>query len=75
MKIYKLIIHAYDYWYDMDRDGFVKVEKFFTTKDKAEVWKSNHPKFIYNGFNAEHTEAKKDYEMPKFEEIQEIEVE
>ena len=74
MKIYKVEIRAYDYWYTTDRDGYRTVEKFFTTKEKANEWIAKNPKYIYQGFNAEHTEAQKDYEMPTFKVI-EIEVE
>lgn len=73
MKIYKLTIFAYDYWYSCDRDGFQTVEKFFSTKEKAEQWIAENPKYIYRGFGNV-TEAQSEYQMPQFE-IEEIEVE
>lgn len=73
MKIYKLTIIAYDYWYSCDRDGFQTVEKFFSTKEKAEKWIAENPKYIYCGFNGK-TEAEREYQMPKFT-ITEVEVE
>ena len=74
MTIYKLNIWAYNYWKTCDNDGFEHIEKFFTTKEKAEQWIKDHPKYIYKGFNEQQTEAKNDYQMPKFE-IKEIMVE
>ena len=74
MKIYKVEIKAYDYWYTTDRSGFRTVEKFFTTEEKANIWITKNPKYIYRGFNKEQTEAQEDYEMPTFK-IIEIEVE
>lgn len=70
MKIYKLIARIYDYWYDMDRDGFREEEYFFSSKEKAERWAEDHKRFAYA---YEGNEAKKDYEMPSFK-IEEIEV-
>lgn len=74
MKIYKLAIKAYDYWFTCDRDGFGTVNKYFTTKEKAEAWIAKNPKYIYRGFDKNQTEAKDDYEMPTFT-ITEINVE
>ena len=74
MKMYKMTITAYDYWYGCDRDGFVTVEKYFTTKEKAEAWKAKNPNYIFRGFNKDQTEAEDDYQKPTFK-IEEIEVE
>lgn len=73
MKIYKLNITAYDYWYSCERSGFVTVSRYFSTKEKAENWIVKNPKYIYRGFKNQ-TEAEEEREMPKFE-IVEIEVE
>jgi len=69
--IYKVIATIYDYWYSMDRDGYSTVEKFFSSKEKAENWITANSKLMY-GFNS--NTAEKDYQMPKFK-IVEIEVE
>jgi len=74
MKIYKLIITAYDFWFACDRDGFTTVTKYFTTKEKAEAWIANNPKYIYRAFDDNQTEATEDYQMPTFR-VEEIEVE
>ena len=74
MTIYHLTIKAYDYWYTSDRDGFVTVDRYFSTKEKAEEWMKNNPRYILRGFNAEQTEAEKDYQMPTFD-LAEITVE
>ena len=74
MTIYRLTINAFDYWYSPYNSGVKRIEKFFTTKEKAEKWINEHPKYIYCGFNKEHTEAKNEQEMPTFE-IDEIIVE
>ena len=71
MKIYKLTMTVYDYWYEMDRDGYRKEERFFSSREKAEAWAEAHKTFCY-GFNG--NEAVKSYELPKFK-IEEIEVE
>jgi hypothetical protein len=66
MTIYKVTINAYDYWYACDRDGFKQVEKYFTTKEKAQAWIDQNPRYIFRGFNNEQTEAKESYQMPTF---------
>ena len=66
MTIYHLTIKAYDYWYTCDHDGFVTVDKYFTTKEKAKEWMKNNSRYILRGFNAEQTEAEKGYQMPTF---------
>lgn len=66
MTIYHLTIRAYDYWFACDRDGFVTVDKYFTTEEKAKEWMRNNPRYIWRGFKAEQTEAEKDYQMPTF---------
>lgn len=71
MKVYKVEAKVFDYYYDIDRSGFVKEEKYFSTKEKAEEWMKNNAKYAH-GF--EGREAQDKYEMPKFELI-EIEVE
>lgn len=71
MKIYKLVATIYDHFYDIDRDGWIKEEKFFTTKEKALKWQEENKDFCY-GF--EDNKAKKEWQMPYFE-IEEIEVE
>ena len=74
MKIYRLEIVAYDYYYKCDQDGFVTIEKFYTDKAKAEKWIADNPNYIYRGFDKNQTEATKKWMMPKFN-ITEIEVE
>lgn len=69
--IYKVIATVYDYWYDMDRDGYTTLEKFFFSKEKAENWIAANSKLMY-GFNS--NIAEKDYQMPKFKIVQ-VEVE
>lgn len=62
----KLTITAYDYWKSCDRDGFVTVEKYFSTPEKAKEWMEKHPNYIFRGINSEHTEARRSYEKPTF---------
>jgi len=66
MTIYKVTINAYNYWCYGDRDGFTKVEKYFTTEEKAKAWIDQNPRYIFRGFNEEQTEATEDYQMPTF---------
>ena len=73
MKIYKLIIVAYDYWFKCDKDGFVTIEKFFANKVDAEKWIAENPNYIYRGFDKEQTTATKKWQMPNFQ-IVEVEV-
>lgn len=73
MRIYKVTIKAFDYWYTCDRSDFRTVEKFFSTKEKAEAWIAENPKYIYCGGEGQ-TEAQDEYEMPTFK-IDEVEVE
>lgn len=74
MKIYRLEITAYDYYYKCDKDGFVTIEKFYTDKAKAEKWIADNPAYIYRGFDENEVTANKKWKMPKFN-ITEIEVE
>ncbi len=74
MKIYKLEITAYDYYYKCDKDGFVTIDKYFTTMEKAEKWMADNPAYIYRGFDKNDTTADKKWKMPKFK-VVEIEVE
>jgi len=74
MTIYRVKAKVWDYWFTCDRDGFVEIEKFFSTKEKAEKWIAENPKIIYRGFEKQ-KEAEKDYQMPVFKEIEKIEIE
>jgi hypothetical protein len=69
--IYKVTATIYDYWYDIDRDGYTTLEKFFSSNEKAEKWIADNSKLMH-GFNS--NIAEKDYQMPKFK-IDTIEVE
>ena len=71
MKIYKLNMIIWDYWFTCDKDGYKHDEKFFTTKEKAEKWIEEHKTFCNN---ISDEIATKEYQMPKYE-IEEIEVE
>jgi hypothetical protein len=66
MTIYHLTIRAYDYWFACDRGGFVTIDKYFTTEEKAQEWIRQNPRYIYRGFNEKQTEAKEGYQMPTF---------
>ena len=68
----KVTVTAYDYWYSCDRSGWRKIERFFTTKEKAEAWIEAHKDMTYASFKGEN-KAKDEYEMPKFK-TEEIEV-
>ena len=71
MKIYRLKMLVYNYWYTCDREGFQEEEKLFSTKEKALRWIDEHPRYAHT-FNG--VEAEKERQLPKFE-IEEIEVE
>jgi len=74
MTIFKVTMKAFDYWYRCDCSGFRTVEKYFTTREKAEVWQAENVKTIYCGFDKNHTEARDEFEMPTFK-TEEITVE
>lgn len=66
MKIWKVTATAFDYWKNCDRGGYVEVDKYFTTEEKAKAWVEANPRYIFRGFNAEQTEAEDEYQMPAF---------
>ena len=35
MKAYKLTVRIYDYWMTQDKGGYVTIERYFTTAEKA----------------------------------------
>lgn len=71
MKAYKLNITVYDFWYDMDRDGWNHEEKFFSSKEKVEKWIAEHSRYAHE---RDSEIAKNDWHLPKYE-IEEIEIE
>ena len=71
MKIYRLTATIWDYWFTPYNSGYKGIEKFYTTREKAEKWIEEHSTFCY-GYNT--NVAKEDYQFPKFE-IEEIKVE
>lgn len=38
MTIYKVEGTIYSYWYTEDRSGWTKIEKYFSTEEKANKW-------------------------------------
>lgn len=70
MKVYRVNMRVYNLYYTCDRGGFDTIEKFFSTKEKAEQWIKENSKYAL-GF--ENNKAPSEYEMPKFK-IEEIEV-
>ena len=75
--IYKVSYQAYDYWFQTDRDGFQTVEKYFTSKKKAEAYvkEVQENKYIYQGWNKDQKTAEKDYQNPYGFAIEKITVE
>jgi hypothetical protein len=75
--IYKVSYKAFDYWFASDRSGFQTVEKFFSTKEKAENYakEAEEKKYIFRGYEKEQTVATEDYQEPYGFEITEITVE
>jgi len=75
MKLYKISMLAYDYWYNMDGEGFTYEEKYFCNKNNALIWIKENPNYIYRGFDEKHTQAEHEYQKPKNIQIIEIETE
>jgi hypothetical protein len=75
--IYKVSYKAFDFWFASDRSGFQTVEKFFSTKEKAENYakEAEEKKYIFRGYEKEQTVATEDYQEPYGFEITEITVE
>jgi hypothetical protein len=75
--IYKVSYKACDFWFASDRSGFQTVEKFFSTKEKAENYakEAEEKKYIFRGYEKEQTVATEDYQEPYGFEITEITVE
>ena len=75
--IYKVSYKAFDFWFSSDRSGFQTVEKFFSTKEKAENYakEAEEKKYIFCGQTKEQTTATEEYQNPYDFKITEITVE
>jgi hypothetical protein len=75
--IYKVSYKAFDFWFASDRSGFQTVEKFFSTKEKAENYakEAEEKKYIFCGYEKEQKVATEDYQNPYDFKITEITVE
>lgn len=79
MKVYKVYVRYWEYWHAMEHSGYTSMERFFTTKEKAEEW-AEKIKHIKRGFNYEYiytygykNESKPEYYEPKIT-ITEVEI-
>lgn len=66
MTIHKVTMLAWDFWKDEDKGGYVNIDKYFTSREKAKQFIEAHRDYIYRGRTSEDKVAIFPHERPAF---------